>query len=160
MSIHHKIQNPQGMDLHDRVLIVKASDEVRNNNSTMNSGANDTELLFDVGLNETWAFLFVLFTISATTTPDMQIQLKDGVPLAGPMEAGLRYAGSTDEQISAFSDIINVGINATARAIIIDGLVTATTAGQLKLRWAQQVATAEDTKILAGSFLRAEKVSN
>lgn len=43
---------------------------------------------------------------------------------------------------------------------IIEGIVTtSTTAGTLKLQWAQNVQTAADTKVFAGSFLDLQEVA-
>ena len=139
-------------------IIRKSADQIVNNSETL---VDDNELLFAVGANEVWAVEAVLKTLSATTTPDVKTQW-DG-PTGVEMRGQCVYRTAAGAQGTSDLEIYPLTIEATdVGRITFWGrmiFVIAATAGNIKLQWAQNVATAEDTKILANSFIIAHRLA-
>lgn len=135
--------------------ILKTADETVNNSAALQ---NDDELLFPVVANATWFFILLLRTHSPTTTPDMDYafsipvagaikRMEHAVPppaveIDGTAEHTLNLRADTDEYTPSYFLYIG-GVNG----------------GNVQLQWAQNVATAEDTKVLANSFILAFRLA-
>ena len=156
MSIHHNMTSPNGA-LSDKTIVYKASDQTVNNSETL---VDDDDLFFSIKSGETWLFLASLFvSSSASGTPDIDLIWDNQDGLTGSIKAASRVGGSVEDYADDFTTEKNLAVTTDVRNAIIDGCITATTGGTLKLKWAQSTATVEDTKILACSYLRAERIS-
>lgn len=124
---------------------------------------NDDDLVFAVAANETWEFHALLrvtsaaaagfdfdFTIPAASTYNRKAsQLWDGTTIRLSIQTALDTEDSYAGAVAALSDDY----------LVIDGLlVNGANAGNVQLRWAQNVADASDTQVLAGSYLIARRV--
>ena len=136
----------------DEHYICKAADETVNNSDTLQ---DDDDLLFPVGASQTWAFTLWLYVTSGTT-PDLKVAIIVPASTTGgaivvdeiqTLWIGLGGSGGA------------VAGQGGARAIVIQGMAKITTAGNVKLQWAQNTADASDTKILAGSSLIAWRIA-
>lgn len=135
----------------------KAADEIVNNSAALQ---DDDELTMLFPANSTWDLEWMLRATSATATPDLKVgftvpaSAAGGVAIMGGDAAVVRGGafGATFSTIPlwASADEAGVFIKATIRIGATSGAVT--------LRWAQQTATAEDTKILANSWMKATQV--
>jgi len=144
-----------------RKTIRKTADEIVNNSATLQ---NDDHLVMAVGANEIWHFTFVLFTTAgANNTPDIKLLLT--VPagatgfwgIHGLTTAATGVDGNGIMAGAASLDgltTLSAGVVASANSmIIIEGtIVNGGNAGNLQLQWAQNVATAVDTTVKAGSY--------
>lgn len=132
--------------------INKTANEVVNNSTTLQ---NDDQLLFTVGANETWSFRFV-------------------VQANSPIAAGIKFAitapsGATcqvafiDQQTASSESGIGCAIASTSLTgtgnnevyEIVGTIVNGSTAGDVRLQWAQTTAIGSNTTVLAGSYLTA-----
>lgn len=133
-------------------IVRKSAEEIVNNSAVMQ---NDDELLLAVGASEVWEFELYIRHTSATTTPDIDILF--AVPAASSLLKIPNY--NTAHQEVADADITLASSSANngywAKYLYIGGA----NAGNIQLTWAQNVATAEDTKVLANSFIIAHKLA-
>lgn len=140
-------------------LIVKEADETVNNNNT---AQNDNELLFAVAANEVWQFEGVLFVTSGTT-PDFTMTFSGPTGAVGAWGAILN-ANSGGSPGTTGAPIAGGGQLGTADSLETTGTIetirfwgaihNGANAGNLTLQWAQNTATATDTKVLAGSYIK------
>ena len=142
-------------------IVLKSSDETVNNSNALQ---NDDDLLFAIGANEDWIFQFSIFCISGTT-PDTKFAIT--VPAAGTFLIwGIGQARVTDAALITYAIAQTVsgtalvigGIAANLQVVITGAVSNGANAGNVQLQWAQQVANASDTKVLAGSSLTAWEV--
>ena len=149
------------------VLVLKTADETVNNSSTPQ---DDNELLFAVTANKTYFIEMNLLVSAPSANSDLKIVWSGpSGTTANWGETGTGNAGTWGTPAAAASPaVIRViganpiigSVNGTF-AINLKGwlFVSSTTTGGFKLTWSQGTATAEDTKILAGSFLRYQKLN-
>ncbi len=141
-------------------LLRKTGDETVNNSLVLQ---DDDDLVFAVAANETWEFeanLLVTsaaaagfdwdFTMPAATTYTRKTSwLWDGTTIRVVVSTALDTEDSHPGAVAVLaSDVLII------RGLIVNGA----NAGSVQLRWAQNVADVSDTKVLAGSYLRARRV--
>jgi len=140
--------------IHGEVLVLKASDEVVNNSTTLQ---NDDELFIPVGIDEIWAVFLQLRLITPSASPNHKIAFV--VPNNGVFSwIPFKPAGQGAVALTTGSQPITTGaaeVHGPIWGIYIGG----DTAGNLQLQWAQNAAAVEDTKILANSYLRAHRLA-
>jgi len=139
-------------------VVRKTSDEIVNNSAVLQ---NDDALLFTVGANEVWQFMLYLRTRSASATPDIDYAFT--IPAAGSLvhlpnwtctyELVINEGDGTTEHHLA--DVANANRSTLLHYLYIGGA----NAGTVQLQWAQNVATAEDTKVLANSYIIAHQLA-
>ena len=121
---------------------------------------DDDELLFAIGANETWIFQFNLM-YTTLATPDIQFAV------TAPTGATCDYAGgSIDMGDGAGSTtcggaVAVVGGSATANSplYVYGAIANGSTAGTVRLQWAQNTSNSNATTIHRGSSLSAFRVS-
>ena len=142
------------------VYIRKPSDETVNNSTTLQ---DDDDLQFAVGAGESWEVLVLLQVTQTSQTPDIKFNWDYG---AGTGSTYTTYWGANT---ATGGSLLNVGqaistsfsidhVLATGIPIVLRVLAFVTTAGTLKLQWAQNTATVADTKVLANSILLARRI--
>jgi hypothetical protein len=138
----------------------KTADETVNNSDVLQ---NDDELFFSVGANEVWMF-FALLKVYVDADNDIKFAFtapSDGainvysvgkmVSLGAPLQAWVA-AGAAFYELTA--------ADKTNASVFLYGIyVGGAAAGNVQLQWAQNTASALDTKVLANSCLVAFKVS-
>lgn len=131
------------------VKVVKAADQTVNNSTTK---VNDNHLLFAVTANEEWYFVINgILDSSAVADWEGQISLP-----AGAVVDGLYYCGGLTPGSFSEATVIDIpGTGTPTPFVIIAVARIGGTAGNVQLQWAQNVAQASDTKLLAGSSLIA-----
>jgi len=159
------------MDVHVRDDLIstshvqarKTADETVNNSSAFQS---DDHLFFSVAANEIWATQwFLRGSVGASSTPDIKYQwtFPSGTAVSyfvGPNSANtltnLSAAGSASPLTMAA-----VGTSASSEWLHVVSLtfVNGATPGTLQLQWAQDTATAVDTKLLTGACVLAARVT-
>ena len=148
-------------ELDERVTVYKTADETINNSSTLQ---NDDHLLFAIAANEEWVFDIQLFWDSDATA-DFKVALT--VPSGATMQFGMPNAFIDSEGVAKKGPSTTASGGALA---LINGdayncnsfcgwVLNGATAGNVQFQWAQSTATAVDTIVRKGSFLRAYKVS-
>lgn len=141
-------------------LIRKTVDQLVNNSVVL---VNDTELLFQGMANSTYLFLFQLYLESSAVADWMGW-------FTYPAGAAYRAMGvkqSTADAMVALTtyqgEIITVGgsgIGTPRLGLQLIGFIAiGMTAGAITLQWAQDVAEASNTKVLANSLLAVVKMS-
>lgn len=140
------------------IRVVKDADEAVNNSNTLQ---DDNKLLQAVGASEVWYVFIWLRTISATATPDIKVAFT--VPAAGSFKWAPQLAsgvGGAPITLSTTASYTYALAANTEEAVLIAGIyIGGANAGNLQLQWAQVNATAEDTKILANSFMLCYKLA-
>lgn len=140
--------------LNEPTVVLKATDEVVNNSDALQ---NDDELLYAMAANTRYEITLYIYNQSATTTPKM----KGGFTVpAGCLVAGVQWYTTTGVaggigNISATS-LAAPWYCATSKAcyLIVQFLLqNKAAAGNFQFQWAQNVATIEDTKVMADSLL-------
>lgn len=135
--------------LHSK-LVVKTADEIVNNSTTLQA---DDELILAVLASEVWLVHYYLFMTSGTT-PDFKV----GFAYPTNCEIEWFYAG-TPELHKNETESFNKGtLNTDEVFRIIAYVRVGDTAGNVTIKWAQNVATASDTTVFAKSCLIATKV--
>ncbi len=134
-------------------IIIKPADETVNNSEVLQ---DDDDLTFPVTTNATYIFTMALLTNSGTT-PDFDFQW--ALPTSATADylyiTGTNVVTATDE--STTPGIASDGADQTL--LIIGRVVTAGTAGTAVMQWAQTTGTGSDTKVLANSWMRIERVA-
>ena len=158
-------------------VVRKTADEIVNNSVSLQ---NDDHLFFSIGANEVWLVEFTLMGQGAWVAG---IKFGFAYPTGCFMHWGtiglLEFATNNYDygqwitqstfgnaagikELASETGTMAVGLKSATtvtgiilRAIIINGA----NAGSVNLQWAQNTATAEDTKLLAGSSLVAFKLS-
>jgi hypothetical protein len=140
--------------------VLKTADETVNNSDVLQ---DDDALFFSVGANEVWMFFALL---KVYVDADNDIKFAFTVPSGGAINAysvgRMVQAGSALQAwvaaATAFSEL--TATDRTNAATFLYGIyVGGAAAGNVRLQWAQQNASALDTKVLANSCLVAFKVS-
>lgn len=146
---------------------IKAADETVNNSATLQ---NDDDLHFaigkdEIGYTETWEFVGIVFVTTASSgTPDIKVAFT--VPVGSTLlwfgqgwNSAISAITSTVQTSSGSSQVLGVS-NTGNLPIVVRGIVTTVDiSGTLQLQWAQNTATAENTKVIAGSYLKATRIA-
>ena len=142
-------------------IVVKTADQTVTNSQVQ---VNDTELLLAIGSNETWIFEFhILLAIKAASDWKFQIDVPAGAAGAPTLQGDAdQTAGYESIHIKLTyglaTGFVKSGIDDANSAATITGIVlNGGTAGNVLLKWAQNVAIAEDTVVKAHSYLVAWK---
>ena len=142
------------------VVLRKASDQTVNNSTTL---VNDADLLIAMGANEVWYFEAMIIHIGNNTAG---LKIAFTVPSGATLSWVAIYMGSstTDtrielEQVSGTA-VTAIETGTINHPILAKGMVrVSSTAGNLQLQWAQNTATAVDTKVLTDSWLMGARES-
>ena len=135
----------------------KSADESLTSNAVLQ---DDDELLFAIGANETWVFqLNLIYTTLAT--PDIQIAV------TAPSGATCDYAGGGIDMADGAGSttcggaVAVTGGSATANSplYVYGAIVNGSTAGTVRLQWAQNTSNSNTTTIHQGSSVSAFRVS-
>lgn len=138
-------------------LIVKEADETVTNSNTVQ---NDDELLFAVAANEVWQFEGVLL-LSAHPTPDFRVTFTGPTGAVGSFAAAYS-TGALDESVSsdALGNVLSFAAASQGTVLRFwGGIHNGANAGNLQLKWAQNTSDANNTKVLAGSYIKYQKES-
>ncbi|MBI3274039.1 MAG: hypothetical protein HYZ69_02750 [Candidatus Colwellbacteria bacterium] len=139
--------------------IRKTSDETVNNSTTL---TNDNELFLAMAANETW-FFKVLFMHIGNITADINVAFT--IPTGATLVWGCSGTRQlSDGNIGGCGAITTSGgaqsyaAFTTVETVVLTGVVVnGGTAGNLQFQWAQNTATAVDTKVVTDSYLEAHK---
>ncbi len=132
--------------------VYKSADETVNNSTTYQ---NDDALLFAVGANEVWAFTLAIFFTSGTV-PDIKFFIAAPASTTGqwaPSNSSTAITNFEGGYIASGNGVVN------DRFFISGVAITAGTAGNVQLQWAQNTATVSDTKVLKGSYIIATRLA-
>ena len=139
------------------VVVVKPDDQIVNNSEVL---VNDEDLVIPVGANDVWFVVIMLRAMSASVNPDMKYVF--AVPAGGAMgllDSAKFVSNSVYVPIDGLA-AITLPNYVDERNMCLFGIYTGGgTAGNLQLQWAQNTATAEDTKMKAKSSMICFKVS-
>jgi hypothetical protein len=148
-------------------IVRKTADETVNNSAALQ---NDDHLVFPIAANETWYVEALLLAQGATVNADYKWGW------SGPAGATANWslaaladatAGGYVQRTTALTSSSVLAIGATASTpglagtttVKLEGIFSAVgTAGAINLQWAQDVATVENSKVLAGSFLKIRRI--
>lgn len=137
-------------------LIVKETDEAVLNSTTLQ---DDDELLFAVAANEVWQFEGVLI-VNAHPTPDIKLTFTGPTGAVGSY--GLISQDTSNNTVvgaAALGNVTGIATAAQLKAIRFwGGIHNGSTAGSLKLQWAQNTADAgASIYVQAGSYIKYMK---
>ena len=135
----------------------KSADESLTSNAVLQ---DDDELLFAIGANETWVFQFNLI-YTTLATPDIQLAV------TAPTGAMCDYAGgSVDMANGAGSTTCGGAVALTSGSAtandplyLYGAIANGSTAGTVRLQWAQNTSNSNATTIHRGSSLSAFRIS-
>jgi len=158
-QINHTTLSNIGTNTHTQIdthianqqVIYKSADETVNNSAVLQ---DDNHLSFSIGANEVWAFKwFLMYTSGAT--PDLK--LKFSLPSGATMNYMTQFDFSSYTEASTLVLPGGAGnpLVETTHGIIFN----ASSAGTVQLQWAQNTATAVDSKVLKGSYIIAHKLA-
>lgn len=141
-------------------VVRKSADETVNNSATLQ---DDNHLVVSAGANETWRLFYNLWYIS-NSTADIKITVVGPAGSSGWFSpVGMRYRNSagTDQSstrvaLGTSQDLEGSVVVSTVQ--IIADVQTSSTAGSIKLQWAQNTATVVNTIVYAGSTVEAIKI--
>lgn len=134
-------------------IVSKPANEIVNNSTVLQ---NDDHLFFAVGALERWEVLLALEVRSTTATPDVKYAWS--VP-SGAIKKFLTWSETAPSpNIDGTATAVLAADNAERWTMIRYLVVSGATAGNVQLQWAQNTATAEDTRVVDGSFLIAHRV--
>lgn len=139
-------------------IVHKTADETVNNSTTFQ---DDDELILPVLANEVWEFtLHLLYDSSAVA----DIKVGWTVPTGTTMYYSAIYldtalAEATSAHLREGNALTIGGAGAFRHAVLSGIILTAATAGDVKLRWAQNSAEVSDTKVLKDSCIVAHKIA-
>jgi len=139
-------------------LTRKTADEIINNSTTLQ---NDDHLVFAIGANETWLFMLLIIYSSPGLGPSFKADIT--VPAGGTLMSGWRGNATVQSQFIALAASVSavwvttagVQLSLAAHGIVRNG----GTAGNVQLRWAQNTATVEDTKVYTDSHILAHRLA-
>ena len=146
-----------GRCLKEQVTIVKTSDETVNNSATLQ---NDDQLFLPMAAGERWFFTVTINHVG-NTTADLQytFTIPTGATIRwGCMGTGLDVSEAIARcsSVTASGTVVTTAGFTTENQIVLAGVVVnGSTTGNLQFQWAQNTATAVDTKVLANSYLMA-----
>ena len=148
-----EVRNPATVLL--EVRVVKSIAEARNNTVVM---ANDDELVFPVLANEVWQFTFELRFVSVTVNPDLQFAFTIPALAALYKHIGINLAAGAPDELDG-TVAITLAAGAAIRSHPLRYLyVGGANPGNVQMQWAQAAAVAEDTEVLAGSYILARRL--
>ena len=134
--------------------VIKTADETVNNSNALQ---NDNELLFAVGVNSEWIFQIKIGYISAAAADiKFAITIPAAATLAWTQSTYLDVAGSAAAGAwvtASGTSAVSIGAAADRGITISGSVITAGTAGNVQLQWAQSTADVSDTKVLLGSHI-------
>lgn len=138
---------------------VKTADETVNNSTTIQDDDHLTGFTLEAGAYYPFEGVFIA---ENTTTAGLKLNLTfTDVPQIVFMRAVESFDGSgTDESATSLNvtdgQVALAGGSATASFVQVTGILqaNASTGGTMKLQWAQNVATVQDTKLRKGTYLR------
>jgi len=133
-------------------LLVKEADETVNNSSVLQ---DDNEILFAVAANEVWQFEGVLNISVITDTTSFKMTFTGPSGAVGSFSA-IRYTsvGAIDSDSGNLGTSISMSAGVGRAVYFWGGIHNGANAGNLTLQWAQNSAAVEDTKVLAGSYIK------
>lgn len=136
----------------------KTADETVNNSATMQ---DDNDMVLAVAANATYQIEGAWY-YNTGTTPDikMQFTFPAGLTMFYVVE-GVAVSTSVLGQFKSIQTTVSIleGV-AGDRIATIEGLViVSSTAGNLRVQWAQNTANASDTKMLAGSYIKLMRLT-
>jgi hypothetical protein len=143
-------------------IVIKAADETVNNSNALQ---DDDELFLAVGANEKWLFEFYLLQNSVSINSDLKFGFNYPVGCSiywgQPVNRWVRVnTTSTPGAIARETDGDTGGSGNLTQGLRITALViNGANAGFVTLKWCQNTATVEDTKILAESCIIATKLN-
>lgn len=148
------------------LVVRKTADETVNNSAALQ---NDDHLVFAIAANETWIARYAIM-YSSNTTADFKFTLwspgggATGIFASHGLGLGAEsnvYDLASQAYTTWGTDIMACGgAGAVAALIILEMLVVnSSTPGNVTLQWAQNTADASDTKVLANSFLVAQRIA-
>lgn len=143
--------------IHGITVVRKTADETVNNNETLQ---NDDDLVIAVGANEVWLIHMVIYSLRITGDPDGKFAF--AVPAGGAMVGWEAWSKPTSQLVQkdyTAENLITIAPNNTYRAWMHGMYIGGVNAGNLQFQWAQETATAEDTKILAKSFMLCQRLA-
>jgi hypothetical protein len=138
-------------------IVRKTADETVNNSDVFQ---DDNHLLLALGANEVWYIDAFLLTSSASSgTPDLKYNAT--VPAGATIytRSIATNATGTLAEIESGSGGTFLGDTNVRFKSIHFVVINGANAGNFQLQWAQNTATAEDTKILTNSVLFGHKVA-
>ena len=128
-------------------VVRKTANETVNNSSALQ---NDDDLLWAVLANEVWAF-YLYIRHASGVTPD--IKFGWAYPVGTTMSWIQGSPGTSLVEMTETS-VDNLTTNGTEQIVIYQGLVVVGgTAGNINLKWAQNLANASNTIVRANSYL-------
>lgn len=135
----------------------KTANEIVNASAALQ---NDNHLFFPIEANEVWYYEATLMATTPSVTADLKAAWS--LPAGATFNIIRQSAGSlgigSNSNMSAISN--SIGINsATNLAVFVGWITNGATAGTANFQWCQDVSTAEDTTVLANSFLRLRRVA-
>lgn len=134
-------------------LVRKSADETVNNSSTLQ---NDDTLLVSLAANENVHFTMYL-RINSGTTPDFQYAFT--VPTAATVGHNFWFGTNPVDETQGSGTPEVVATTGNDQSFVVQGFVAnGANAGNLQLQWAQSIANASDTKVLANSYLVVYRV--
>ena len=133
----------------------KAFNESVQNSSTLQ---NDDSLALVLGANRTYIIDGVIFVSSGSAVPDLKI----GFSVPSGATTSMAYMNDESRGVLATGDTsqgISLPGSSTQVPVHFSGtVVTASTAGDMILRWAQDSSNSNVTTIHAGSYIRADEI--
>lgn len=144
-----------------RAYVSKTAQEDR----TTTTLADDAALALPIGVSEVWEWSCALLIFAGTTTPDVKIAW--AVPAGATGAWGVLSNDVTtltqivSDSFSAYGDsnVTSVGMSSGYRAVHMSGtVVNSTTAGVLRMRWAQNTASGT-TSVYTGSYITGFRLS-
>lgn len=134
-------------------LIRKTADQTVNNSTTL---VDDTHLLFAIGSSETWFYqALVVFNTGATPAIKFGMTVPSGATLVRTVGRNIAAASNALLQLGV---IAVAGTGSDIATFLVGTVVNGTTAGDVQVQWAQNVADASDTKVLTNSWIMGWQV--
>lgn len=138
----------------------KSADQSVTNSSTL---VDDDELSFSIGANETYIVNVWLYTYAANNTPHIQYGFSAPSGATTTWSPSSVYGASSGASLATAvtgTGTLTGYVDQFDRASVMTGTIkNSSTAGTVKVRWAQQVASATSTTVKAGSYIFAIKVA-
>ena len=135
------------------IAILKTADETVNDDNVLQ---NDDELLFPVLANEVWQFTIY---VRATTLAASDIKWSVVGPAGATITGGSLLPDPGGQQFFPLVTRSNTYVTADGYTAIVFGVaIIAATPGNVPFQWAQNVAIAEDTKVLENSCIIAHQL--
>jgi len=156
--------------IHGRVVIRKSADQIVNNSDTL---VNDTHLVLPIGANDVWLVKLTLLYNAPSVNSDLKLGF------AYPTNCIITWATVYFSTTGSFAWIAQTNPLGTPTVVLLTQTSTSSAplmigtlgiqiiaivanganAGNINFQWAQNTATAEDTKLLANSILEATRLA-